>query len=43
MVATVKAMMSNYDDPTAMDALEKNKVIPAHSRNPLVQIASQER
>ena len=43
MVATVKAMMSNYDDPTAMDSLEKNKVIPAHSRNPLVQIASQER
>jgi hypothetical protein len=43
MVATVKAMMSSYDDPTAMDALEKNKIIPAHARNPLVQIAPQER
>ena len=43
MVATVKAMMSSYDDPTAMDALQKNKIIPAHARNPLVQIASQER
>ncbi len=41
MVATVKAMLSNYKDPGAMDALEKNKIVPAHARNPLVQIAPQ--
>jgi hypothetical protein len=42
MVATVKAMMNRYEDPSAMDALQKNNVIPAHARNPLVQIQPQE-
>jgi hypothetical protein len=42
MIATVKAMTTNYDDPTALDALQKNNVIPAHARNPLVQIQPQE-
>ncbi len=44
MIATVKAMMNNrYEDRDAMDALKKNHVIPSHARNPLVQIAPQER
>ena len=42
MVATVKAMMNRYEDPSAMDALKNNKVVPAHERNPLVQIRPQE-
>ncbi|MGE5111534.1 MAG: adenosyl-hopene transferase HpnH [Acidobacteriaceae bacterium] len=44
MIATVKAMMNNrYEDRDALDALKKNNVIPSHARNPLVQIAPQER
>jgi hopanoid biosynthesis associated radical SAM protein HpnH len=43
MVATVKAMMNRYEDPKAMDSLKHNNVVPAHARNPLVQIAQQER
>jgi len=42
MAATVRAMFSQYADPTALDALTKNEVIPAHARNPLVQIKPQE-
>jgi hopanoid biosynthesis associated radical SAM protein HpnH len=38
MVATIKAMTTSYEDPGAMDALKKNDVVPAHARNPLVQI-----
>lgn len=44
IIATVKAMMNNrYEDRDALDALKKNDVIPSHARNPLVQIAPQER
>jgi hypothetical protein len=38
MIATVKAMSTNYIDTDAANALERSKVIPAHARNPLVQI-----
>jgi|SRR6185369_16457976 hopanoid biosynthesis associated radical SAM protein HpnH len=42
MIATAKAMVNQYHDSSAMDALKKNNVIPAHARNPLVQIEPQE-
>jgi len=42
MFATIRAMMTRYEDPKAMDALKKNNVVPAHARNPLVQIRAQE-
>jgi hopanoid biosynthesis associated radical SAM protein HpnH len=38
MIATVKAMSTSYIDTDAANALERSKVIPAHARNPLVQI-----
>jgi hopanoid biosynthesis associated radical SAM protein HpnH len=42
MIATAKAMVSQYKDPSAMESLENNKIIPAYKRNPLVQITPQE-
>lgn len=42
LVATVRAMFNSYEDPTAREALEKNNVVPAHARNPLVHIKPQE-
>ncbi len=41
MLATIKAMTTNYEDKDAAEKLAKSKVIPAHARNPLVQIEPQ--
>ncbi len=38
MVSTVKAMLTRYPDQDAMESLKQSNVVPAHARNPLVQI-----
>ena len=38
MIATIRAMTTSYEDRDAAAALARNNVVPAHARNPLVQI-----